>query len=172
MANFLGEFECKLDAKSRIALPSALRKQIPPAADNKLVVNRGFEKHLTLYPSNEWEIISGQINRLNQFVKKNREFARYFYRGATEVTLDGQGRVLLPKRLVSYAGIKEDVILLAYANRIECWDMELYDSVLENEPDDFARLAEEIMGDAPPAEPEDKTPDFPEPTFPPSDQRH
>jgi MraZ protein len=161
MANFLGEFECKLDSKSRIALPAALRKQIPPEANGRFVINRGFERHLMLYPINEWEIISTQINRLNLYVKKNREFVRYFYRGATELAVDGSGRLLLPKRLLAYAAIKEDIVLLAYANRIECWDVEVYNNLLFEEPEDFAKLAEEIMGTGK-ADAEERFPVYPE----------
>lgn len=148
MANFLGEFECKLDSKARIALPAALRKQLPVEAEGRLVVNRGFEQHLTLYPVTEWRRISTEIDRLNPFVRKHRDFARYFYRGATELELDGSGRLLLPRRLLDYAGIRDNVILLAYASRIECWEPTLYDNLLSDEPADFARLAEEIMGGA------------------------
>lgn len=146
MANFLGEFECKLDSKARIALPAALRKQFPSEAQGRFVVNRGFEKHLVLYPVTEWQRVSAEINRLNLFVKKNRDFVRYFHRGATELELDSSGRLLLPRRLLDYAGIHDIVILLAYANRVECWDTELYENLLADEPADFARLAEEIMG--------------------------
>ena len=161
MATLLGEFECRLDSKGRIALPAALKKQLPPEANSRFVINRGFEKHLTLYPINEWEIITAELNRLNLYVQKNREFVRYFHRGATELMLDNSGRLLLPKRLLTYASIKEDVVLLAYANRIECWDAELYDSVLNDEPKDFAELAEEIMGNVPsPHNSEDTPPDF------------
>lgn len=145
---FLGEFECRLDAKARIALPAALKKQLPAEAEGRFVVNRGFEQHLVLYPLNEWQRVTAEINRLNLFVKKNRDFVRYFHRGATEMELDGSGRLLLPRRLLEYAGIKDTVILLAYAHRIECWDTVLYDKLLSDEPADFARLAEEIMGGA------------------------
>lgn len=172
MASFLGEFECKLDAKLRIALPSGLKKQMPVAAESRFVINRGFEKHLVLYPFDEWEIITGELNRLNLYVKKHREFVRYFHRGATELTLDGSGRLLLPKRLLTYAGIKEEVVLLAYANRIEVWDSELYDSVLENEPEDFAKLAEDIMGNGDSSDAEDTSREIREfPSLPP-EQRH
>ena len=147
MTNFLGEFECRLDAKARIVLPAALRKQLPPEAGECFVINRGFEQHLVLYPLTEWRKITAELNRLNLFVKKNREFVRYFHRGATELELDGNGRLLLPRRLLSYAGIQDAVILLAYANRVECWDPTLYENLLSDEPADFARLAEEIMGD-------------------------
>ncbi|MDQ2694467.1 MAG: division/cell wall cluster transcriptional repressor MraZ [Pseudomonadota bacterium] len=146
MASFLGEFECRLDAKSRISLPSALKKQLPTQAQGQFVINRGFEQHLVLYPSSEWDVISGEINRLNLYVKKNRDFVRYFYRGATELTLDSHSRLLLPRRLLAYAAIREDVILFAYSNRIEVWAAELYDQLLKDEPTDFSALAEDIMG--------------------------
>ena len=146
MANFLGEYECKLDSKSRILLPAALKKQFPPEAQECFVINRGFEKHLVLYPRNVWDRISAQINGLNFFVEKNRKFARYFYRGATELRLDGQGRLLLPKRLLAYAGIDEDIVMLAYHDRIEVWAGAVYNQMIEEEPEDFAHLAEDIMG--------------------------
>jgi MraZ protein len=146
MTQFLGEFECKLDAKGRLMLPSALRKQVSPEAQEKFVVNRGFENCLALYPFNEWQKISAEVNRLNMYVKKNREFARYFYRGATELELDTAGRLLLPKRLLEYAGADKDIILSAFSNKIEVWSKDKFESILNDEPADFAALAEEVMG--------------------------
>jgi len=173
MAHFLGEFECRLDAKARIALPAALRKQLPPETEDRFVVNRGFEQHLTLYPFPEWQRISAELNRLNLYVKKNRDFVRYFHRGATELELDASGRLLLPRRLLDYAGIQENLILLAYANRIECWDATLYDNVLSNEPADFSRLAEEIMGGSDRSEADEpRFPDFRDFPPAPSSARH
>jgi len=146
MTNFIGEFECKLDVKGRLMLPSGLRRQLDPASQERFVLNRGFEKCLVLYPKTEWEVISSEVNKLNQYVKKNREFIRYFYRGATELGLDSTGRMLLPKRLLGYAGAEKEVVLFAYSNRIEVWDKDVYDGLLTDEPEDFALLAEEVMG--------------------------
>lgn len=146
MTNFIGEFECKLDSKGRLMLPSSLKKQLDPAAQERFVMNRGFEKCLTLYPKNDWEYISAEVNKLNQYVKKNREFIRYFYRGATELTLDGTGRLLFPKRMLAYASVEKEVVLFAYGNRIEVWDKKTYNELLTDEPDEFATLAEEVMG--------------------------
>ncbi|MDG4606561.1 MAG: division/cell wall cluster transcriptional repressor MraZ [Candidatus Contendobacter sp.] len=172
MTNFLGEFECRLDSKARIALPAALRKQLPVETAGCFVVNRGFEQHLVLYPLHEWQRVTTEINRLNLFVKKNREFVRYFHRGATELELDSSGRLLLPRRLLDYADIHDTVILLAYAHRIECWDATLYDSLLSNEPADFAQLAEEIMGGLErPDRDGERFPDFHLPAAPPN-SRH
>ena len=79
--------------------------------------------------------------------------------------------MLLPKRLLDYASIQENIILFAYSNRIECWDKELYSNLLDDEPEDFAALAEEIMGDKQESL-DDSLSNYrdPHPTFPP--QRH
>ncbi len=148
MTNFIGEFDCKLDAKGRLMVPSGLRKQLNPEANESFVLNRGFEKHLVLYPKNEWDRISSEVNQLNRYVKKNRDFIRYFYRGATELSLDGAGRLLLPKRLQEYGGIEKEVVLFAYSDRVEVWDKSAYEGLLTDEPEDFANLAEEVMGNS------------------------
>ncbi len=154
MTRFLGEYDCKVDGKGRIKLPAALKKQLMPEAKGKFVINRGFEACLVLYPFNEWESISAEINELNLYVKKNREFVRYFYRGATELNLDALARILLPKRLLDYASIKQELVLFAYSNRIEVWNRKQYEQLLTKEPDDFSSLAEEVMGKPNPEEPE------------------
>jgi len=146
MSSFIGEFDCKLDPKGRLMVPAGLRKQLDPAAKETFVINRGFESCLVLYPKNDWDRISAEINQLNQYVRKNREFIRYFYRGATELILDGTGRILLPKGLQQYASIDKKVVLFAYSDRIEVWNKETYENLLTDEPEDFARLAEEVMG--------------------------
>ncbi len=146
MTQFIGEFECKVDPKGRVMVPAGLKKQLSPEALDKFVVNRGFEKCLVLYPSNEWTRISAEVNKLNLYNKKNRDFARYFFRGATELTMDAAGRVLLPKALLEYAGVESDLVLFAYSNRIELWSKANYDNLLTDEPEDFASLAEEVMG--------------------------
>jgi len=145
MLNLIGEFECKLDAKGRAMLPTALKKQLPPEAEEKFIINRGFEKCLVLYPKNEWKNITDEINILNLYNKKNREFVRYFYRGASELGLDGSNRLLFPKSLLEYAEIKKDIVLFAFSNRIEVWAWEIYQNLLTDEPENFASLAEEVM---------------------------
>jgi MraZ protein len=146
MSHFLGEFECKLDAKGRLMLPAGLRKQMPEAEREGLVVNRGFEKHLVIYTRKEWDRIVEDLSKLNQYEKKTREFIRYFTRGATELSLDAAGRVLLPKSLMEYAGMGADVVLASQFNKIELWAKDAYDSQLDDEPENFANLAEEVMG--------------------------
>jgi len=146
VTNLIGEFECRLDEKSRVILPSGLKKQISPEAQDRFVINRGFENCLVLYPMNEWKGTSDKVNRLNQYNRKNREFMRNFYRGATELTLDNASRLLIPKSLLSYAGIVRDVVLFAFSNHIEVWAKDKYESLWTDETADFSDLAEEVMG--------------------------
>lgn len=146
MANFLGEYYCKIDNKGRVMLPAALKKQIPPDSHDKFVVNRGFENCLVLYTKTEWDKITMDIDKLNTYVKKNREFVRYFYRGATEMLIDNANRLRLPKMLLGYAGIEKEVVLFAHSNKIEIWDAKAYESLIGNEPEDFSDLAESVMG--------------------------
>ena len=87
MSHFLGEFDCKLDAKGRMVIPSNLKKQLPEAEAEGLVINRGFEKHLVVYTKKEWNKITDVLSNLNQYEKKNRDFLRYFTRGASELNL-------------------------------------------------------------------------------------
>lgn len=145
MAQLHGEYECKLDAKGRLIIPAALKKQLPKAARNAFFINRGFEKCCVLYPSNEWEVIAAEINKLSDYIKKEREFKRYFLRGASQLDMDTASRILLPKQQLEYAGIKNEVVLLAYGNKIEIWSKAAYEKMLSEEPSDFSALAEEVM---------------------------
>lgn len=146
MVQLLGEFDCKLDAKGRLMVPSSLKKQLPNVEQEGLVINRGFEKHLVIYPKKVWEEIVEDLSKLNPYEAKTREFIRFFTRGATELTLDASGRVNLPKSLLDFAGIGNDAVLACQFDKIEVWNKAAYDNLLDNEPENFAKLAEEVMG--------------------------
>ena len=146
MTNLIGEYECKVDAKGRLLVPSGLRKQFSPEAEGKLFVKRGIERCLELYQKHDWESVSEKVSSLNQFVKKNRIFARKFISGATQLELDSVGRINLPNGLLEYAGVEKELVLFAYGNKIEIWDKAVYDAELYMSDNDFAGLAEEVMG--------------------------
>jgi MraZ protein len=146
MLQFLGEFNCKLDEKGRLRLPAPLLKQLGDSMEAGFVLNRGFEKCMVLYPKSSWTAITQEIQKLNLYVKKNRDFVRFFFRGATELEIDSSQRLLLPKNLSEHAQIDKEVILFAYFDRIEIWSKEQYDLIMGDEPNDFADLAEEVMG--------------------------
>jgi len=142
----LGEYECKIDAKGRMRLPSGLINQLGERESHNFVINRGFEKHLMLYPEEVWDRITEEVNSLNLYNKKNRDFVRYFYRGAQKVTMDSADRVLVTRRLLEYAEVEKEVVLSAYNDRIEIWAREEYEKILDEEPDDFSDLAEDVLG--------------------------
>jgi len=143
---FTGEYECRLDAKGRLKLPAAIIKQIGGDENLRFTVNRGFEKHLMLYPNDVWEMKTREINQLNIYSTQQRQAIRYFYRGATELEMDAAERVNLPGSLLEYAGIDKDVVLFAYQNQIEIWAKEKYDEMLDQEPNEFSAIAESIFG--------------------------
>ncbi|HYG51169.1 MAG TPA: division/cell wall cluster transcriptional repressor MraZ [Flavobacteriales bacterium] len=148
MKSFIGEYDCKVDDKGRFVLPAGIKKQIDPAAEETFVINRGFEKCLVLYPKNEWDGLLARVRKkVNLFEKKGRMFMRMFQNGATIITLDSSGRLLLPSTLTKYAGLKKDVLLFAYADRMEIWDKALYEQEMNANLTGFADLAEDLLGD-------------------------
>ncbi len=146
MSYLTGEFECKLDTKGRMMVPAGLKKKLPEADREGLVINRGFKKYLVIYTKKEWDKKLDELARLNQYENKNIEFIRYFTRGAMELMLDATGRVNLPKQLLDYAGIASEVVLTCQINKIEVWDKNAYQGMIDSEPENFAGLAEEVMG--------------------------
>lgn len=147
MIQLIGEFECKLDAKGRLVVPAALKRQLPDVEREGLIVNRGFDKNLVIYTREEWDKQAAKISKLNTFNAKNREFVRQFMRGATVLSLDSAGRVLLPKVLLDYAKIETEVVLACQFDKVEVWPKAVYEEMMcVGEADDFAALAEEVMG--------------------------
>lgn len=146
MIQFLGEHESTIDAKGRFLLPAGFKKQLPEADAQPFVINRGFEKCLTLYPLQSWQPIFEQISQLNDFDPKVREFRRYFLNGATQVELDTAGRILLPKNLVEHASLQKDIVLVSALNKIEIWDTVKYQQFFDSyTADSFSQLANEVM---------------------------
>ena len=145
-----GEYELKIDAKGRVKMPANLLKQLRASSGAtgtyEFVVNRGFENHLNLHPLDVWEEKTNELNHLNINKIKNRQALRYMYRGATEVSADNSDRVLLPKSLIKYAGIEKEVVLFAYLDQIEIWAKDAYKEMIDQEPENFAELAEEVFG--------------------------
>ena len=145
MYRLTGEYECRIDVKGRVRLPASLIKQLGESGIPGFTVNRGFEKHLILYPKDVWEKKTTEINQLNIYNVKHRQAIRYFYRGATEVTLDSVDRILIPKSLLEYANIEKEAVLFAYQEQIEIWSKSKYEQMLGEEPEDFSELANEIF---------------------------
>jgi MraZ protein len=146
MIGFLGEYESTIDPKGRFLLPSGFKKQLPEDSSNRFIINRGFEKCLTLYPLKSWEPIFAEISRLNDFDPKVREFRRYFLNGATMMDLDTAGRLLIPQNLKEHAGLEKDIVLVAAVNKIEIWDTKKYQQFFDSfSPEGFSDLAQQVM---------------------------
>lgn len=147
MVNIIGTYEGKADAKGRMLLSAALKKQLIPMLQDGFVLKRSvFQPCLELYPMAEWNVLMEQVNKLNRFVKKNNDFIRRFTAGVKVVELDASGRLLIPKDLQSFAGITKNVVLSSAVNIIEIWDKEKYEKAIDDAADEFADLAEDVMG--------------------------
>jgi len=145
--NLIGTYDCNADAKGRVLLPSALKKQLAPMLAEGFVIKRAvFQDCLELYPMSEWKLLMEQMNKKNRFVKKNNDFIRRFTAGVRVVEVDTAGRLLIPKNLMGIANIDKEVVLSAAITIIEIWDKSSYEAVLEDTTTDFASLAEEVMG--------------------------
>lgn len=147
MLNLLGEYEISLDAKGRFLLPSAFRKQLPEGGNERFVINRGFEKCLTLYPEESWSRIAEHVYKLNDFNPKVREFKRLFLNGATFVEVDSAGRINVPKPLLEYAAVQKEMIFTAQGNKVELWDKDTYYNYINQQGQSFSDLAAEVAGD-------------------------
>jgi MraZ protein len=142
--NFFGEYECKLDEKGRLRLPSAILNQLGENNSRDFVANRGFERCLYLFPKDIWTVKLNEVQGLNEYLPEVRQFKRYFYRGATEFTPDKADRILLPKILLDYAGIDKTLIITAVGEYLEIWNADAYRDIVNTEPEDISALAQKI----------------------------
>jgi MraZ protein len=147
MATFIGDYPCKVDAKGRIILPMAFKKQMPAAAQDHFVVRKDiFENCLVLYAIDDWNRQLEKIRkRINPYNREHNRFLRNFFKGTAELSLDSNNRMLIPKRLFDLIGAERDVVLAGQDGRIEIWSASVYDTI-EMPAEDFANLAEKLMG--------------------------
>ena len=147
MNYLIGTYECKIDVKGRLLIPSAFKKQLAPVIPKGFVLKRAvFQNCLELYPLEQWEELIKKVNSLNRFKKKNNDFIRRFTAGVKFIELDGNGRLLIPRDLIEFSNIKREVTLSSSVNIIEIWDKSSYEKAIADSRDDFAQLAEEVMG--------------------------
>jgi MraZ protein len=128
-------------------LPIALKKQLGPVLSKGFVIKRAvFQNCLELYPMEEWQLLMEKMNKKNRFKKKNNDFIRRFTAGVKVIEIDAAGRMLIPKNLTGIAKIQKEVVLSAAINIVEIWDKDSYEKAIEASAEDFANLAEEVMG--------------------------
>ena len=147
MNYLIGTYECKIDVKGRLLIPSAFKKQLAPVIPKGFVLKRAvFQNCLELYPLEQWEELIKKVNSLNRFKMKNNDFIRRFTAGVKFIELDGNGRLLIPRDLIEFSNINREVTLSTSVNIIEIWDKSSYEKAIADSRDDFAQLAEEVMG--------------------------
>ncbi len=137
---FLGEYTYKIDDKKRLAVPTKFRGSL----GKKVVVTRGLDSCLFLYPTNEWQKLAQKLSKLPISQADARGFARIMLAGAMEVNLDKLGRILIPDYLKKYAGLKRTVVLAGLYNRIELWDSEKWNTYRIKAEKESGNMAERL----------------------------
>lgn len=137
---FLGEYKHLIDTKKRLSVPSKFRRELRES----VVLTRGLDLSLFLYPRKEWEKIAQKLSVLPAGQATTRGFVRLMLAGAEEVALDALGRILIPEHLRTYARLNQQVIITGVYNRLEIWDEALWNSYKKKVEKDADMLAEKL----------------------------
>ncbi len=137
---FLGEFTHKIDDKKRLTLPKAFLKSL----GTKVVITRGLDKSLFLYPQKEWQEVVDSIKELSFTQKDARAFARFMLAGAMELSVDKSGRILIPDHLKNFAKLKGKVVVAGVSDRIEIWDEKEWKRYTKSMEENADLLAEKL----------------------------
>ena len=145
MAFFTSEYECKLDAKGRLVLPAKIKANLPEVSTTELVLRKGFESNLILYPMLEYKKIHHKIAALSEFNPEQRKLKRIFFRSVAQVELDSAGRILIPKAMLAHSHIDKEALLIGMGAHIEIWNPDLLDQSIGVEGDEFSDLAQKYL---------------------------
>jgi transcriptional regulator MraZ len=145
---FRGQFTYSVDSKGRISIPAKLRKQVSPNANDTFVMTQGTSRFIEIYPLDQWQIFEENLQKLNQFDPKHARFTRLILQHATEDNLDTQSRILIPQKLIEYAGIEKEVLILGVLKKIEVWNPKTYEDYLKGSTEDYEQIAAKVMGGA------------------------
>ena len=137
---FLGEYSYTIDDKKRLATPPKFRKIL----GDKVIVTRGLDNCLFLYPKKEWTKLAEKLSKLPLSQSDARGFARIMLAGAMEVGIDKLGRIILPDYLKKYACLKKKVIIAGLYNRIEIWDEKKWNEYKERTEKEAGDIAERL----------------------------
>ena len=136
----LGEYECRIDDKGRVAIPSKLRKEF----QDGLVLTRGFDKCMLVYSLAEWNRICENFSSLPTTKDNNRRLIRFNFANAFNAEIDKQGRVALPIPLRLYADIKDVIIMAGGGRYLEIWGKKSWEEEKVAMDEQAWQLAEEI----------------------------
>jgi len=139
---FLGEYEHSLDGKGRLVMPRKFRDAI----EDGCIVTQGQENCLYVFPLQRWDEEVAKVSRLPRTDRRARNYARSFFAGASDQTLDKQGRIQLTDKQRRFAGLQKDVTVVGVAERIELWATPTWASVAA-EADEYYAAIEEVLSD-------------------------
>jgi MraZ protein len=145
MTFFTSEYESKLDSKGRLVLPSRIKSQLPVGEGNELVIRRGFEPCLIIYPMVEFKMVFSKISGLSEFNEEYRKLQRNFFSGTATVELDANGRFVIPKNMLGYAQLEKDIVLVGMGNKVEVWNPATYEKHLIKDTSELSKLAEKYL---------------------------
>ncbi len=140
---FLGEYHHNIDEKGRIVLPSKFRTELK----DKFIIARGLEKCLYVYSLDDWNKLVSKLNTLPFTKKDARSFIRSFFSGATFCEFDNQGRTCITSPLVRYAGLNKECVVIGANDRIEIWDAQTWEEILQNNEEHLEEIAENLFMD-------------------------
>ncbi|MDO5701225.1 MAG: division/cell wall cluster transcriptional repressor MraZ [Bowdeniella nasicola] len=138
---FLGTYEPKLDDKGRLILPAKYRDQL---ADG-LVMTRGQERCLYVFPTHEFEAIHEQLRSAPLTSKQARQYLRVFLSGAADEQPDRQGRITIPATLRTYAGLERELAVIGMGTRVEIWDRASWETYLAEQESEYSETEEEVI---------------------------
>lgn len=137
---FLSEFSHTIDEKGRLTLPAKYRSELAAG----VVVTRGLEPCLFIYPKNEWEQLAAKIADLSPMKQDARRLARFILAGANDCEPDKQGRILLPSYLREYARLDSEVVIIGAGKRLEVWNKELWRQTIREVEQNAEQTAERL----------------------------
>ncbi len=134
-----------MDTKNRFAVPKRLREELGGEELERMFVAPGTESALNLYSTSAFEKLADRVAAQSPTRADIRDYMRLFYGRAERVDLDSQGRIRIPERLVSFAHLKKDVVLIGVHDHVEVWDAETWHQYLEKKQFDFDRMASSVF---------------------------
>lgn len=137
---FIGEYQHSIDPKKRLAVPSKFRNELK----NKVVVTRGLDKCLFIYPVKVWEELANKLGTMPVGEAATRSFIRLMLAGAIDVEVDKQGRILIPDYLKEYAALDKNVVIAGIYNRLEIWDETKWSSYKKDAEKNSDEIAEQL----------------------------
>lgn len=141
---FRGRFEHVIDEKGRLSVPSKFREVLSAQNENELILT-DFDSCLAAYPKGEWRELEEKIRKLSPLQKEVRNFLRLFYSSATEVSLDSQGRILIPPQMRERAGLGREVVLLGLLNKIEIWSKKSWEEFEAHSAGTFEEIVSKLV---------------------------